>query len=243
MSGHSHWHSIKHQKGLADQKRGQVFSKLSREISISAREKGANPETNPALRLAIEKAKKFNMPKENVERAIKRGLGEIEGAKLETVVFEAFGPGGIAIIIEGITDNKNRTFSEIKQILSQHNGKLANEGSVKWLFERKGLITINHNLKKEEAEKRESLELKAIEAGAEDIYWQDDSLDIYTKPEDLEKVKKYLEENGIQTENASLGWAAKEEVEVEEKIKEVCERLFEALDENDAVQEIHSNLK
>lgn len=243
MSGHSHWHSIKYQKGLADQKRGQIFSKLSREISILAREKGADPETNPALRLAIDKAKKFNMPKENVERAIKKGLGEIEGSKLETVVFEAFGPGGTAIIIEGITDNRNRTFSEVKQILSQNNGKMANEGSVKWLFERKGIMIINHNLKKEDLKERESLELKIIEAGAEDIYWQNDALDIYTRAEDLEKVKKSLEENNIQTETASLGWVAKEEVEAEEKIKKACEKLFEALDENDAVQEIYSNLK
>jgi len=243
MSGHSHWHSIKHQKGLADQKRGQIFSKLSREISISAKEKGSDPETNPSLRLVIDKAKKFNMPKENIERAIKRGLGEIEDAKLETVVFEAFGPGGTALIIEGITDNKNRTFSEIKQILAQNNGKIANEGSVKWLFERKGVITINHQLKKENSTEREGLELKIIEAGAEDIYWQENALDIYTKPEDLEKVKKSLEEKGIQIEDASLGWIAKEEIEAEEKTKNACEKLFEDLDGNDAVQEIYSNLK
>lgn len=243
MSGHSHWHSIKYQKGLADQKRGQIFSKLSREISISSKEKGADPETNPSLRLAIDKAKKFNMPKENVERAIKRGLGETEGAKLETVIFEAFGPGGTAIIIEGITDNRNRTLSEIKQILSQNSGKLASEGSVKWLFERKGIIIINHNLKKEDFKAREDLELKIIEAGAEDVYWRNGFLDVYTKPEDLEKAKKFSEEKEIQLETASLGWVAKEEIEVEEKTKEACEKLFESLDENEAVQEIYSNLK
>lgn len=243
MSGHSHWHSIKYQKGLADQKRGQVFSKLSREISVAAKEKGSNPETNSALRLVIDKAKKFNMPKENIERAIKRGTGELEGAKLETVIFEAFGPGGIALIIEGITDNKNRTFSEIKQILNQNNGKLANEGSVKWLFERKGCLIVSHELKNEDLKSKESLELKVIEAGAEDIYWHDNILDVYTKPEDLEKVKKILEEKGILIENASLDWVAKEEIEVEEKIKESCEKLFEVLDENESVQEIYSNLK
>lgn len=239
MSGHSHWHSIKHQKSAADQKRGKIFSKLSREISIAAKEKGGDSETNPSLRLAIEKAKEFNMPKDNIERAIKKGTGELEGDKLESVVFEAYGPGGIALIITGITDNKNRTFSEIKQILGQHSGKLANEGSVKWLFERKGCVTI----KLRSSSNKEKLELKAIESGAEDIYWHNNLLDIYTKPEELEKVRKTLEEKEIKTETASLDWVAKEEIDADQKTKESCEKLFESLDENDAVQEIYSNLK
>jgi len=239
MSGHSHWHSIKHQKGLADQKRGNIFSKLSRDISVATKEKGANPDTNPALRIAIDKAKGFNMPKENIERAIKKSTGDLEGSKLETVIFEAFGPGGIALIIEGITDNKNRTFSEIKQILNQNNGKIANEGSVKWLFERKGCLSIKNG----DLKNRESLEMKAIEAGAEDIDWQDDALNVYTKPEDLEKIRKNLEKSGVQIESVSLDWVAKEEVEAEEKIRQSCEKLFESLDENESVQEIYSNLK
>jgi len=243
MSGHSHWHSIKYQKSIADQKRGKVFSKISREISVSARDRGGNPETNPALRLAIEKAKKVNMPKENIERAIKRGTGELEGAKLESILFEAYGPGGIALIIEGITDNKNRTFAEIKQILTQNNGKLVDEGSVKWLFERKGCITVDLKSEGEDLVNKEGLELKAIEAGAQDLYWHNNLLDIYTRPEELEKVKKNLEEKKIQVETISLDWVAKEEIETDEKTKEVCEKLFEALDENDAVQEIYSNLK
>ena len=142
MSGHSHFSSIKHKKEITDKKRGQIFSKLSKEISIAAKERGGNPETNTKLRLVIEKTKEWNLPKENIERAIKRGTGELVGGKLEEVLFEAYGPDGIAIIIEGITDNKNRALSEVKQVLSQNNGKLADTGSVKWLFERKGVITL-----------------------------------------------------------------------------------------------------
>jgi len=239
MSGHSHFSSIKHKKAITDAKRGKIFSKLSRMISVAAKENG-DPQTNSKLRQALEEAKRFDLPKENIERAIKRGTGELEGVRLEEVVFEAYGPGKTAIIIEGITDNKNRTLSEIKQILNQKGGKLASEGSVKWLFGRKGTLIVNNE---QRTMNNEELELKAIESGAEDTYWHDNLLDIYTKPEDLEKVKKNLEEKGTKIESASLDWVAKEMIEVEEKDKEACEKLFEALDENDAVQDIYSNLK
>ncbi len=241
MSGHSHFKTIKYQKAIVDAKRSKVFSKLAREITIAARE-GGDPEFNSKLRLAIERGKSLNLSTENIERAIKRGAGELAGEKLEEVLFEAYGPGGIAIIIEGITDNKNRTLGEIKQILNQNSGKLAGEGSVKWMFERKGCITINiknqiSNIKKEE------LEMSAIEAEAEDVYWHDDLLDIYTGTEDLAKIKKILEGRGIKIDSASLDWIAKEEISLSEKNKESCQRLFEVLDENEAVQEIYSNIK
>ena len=238
MSGHSHFKSIKHAKGITDAKKGKVFSKISRLISIAAKEGGGNPETNAKLRLAIEQARAVNMPKDNVQKAIDRGSGKVAGEKLEQFVFEAYGPGKIAIIIEGITDNKNRALGEIKQILNQNNGKLAGEGSVKWMFERKGAVIASS-----EEFKKEDLELAAIEAGAEDIYWRDDLLDVYTKPEELEKVKKTLEEKGVKVESSSLDWIAKEMVGIAEKEKESCQKLFEALDENEAVQEIYSNLK
>ena len=241
MSGHSHAKTIKHQKDITDQKRGKVFSKMARLITIAAKEKGGNPETNSALKIAMGKAKEFNMPKDNIERAIKRGTGELAGEKLESVLFEAYGPEGIAIIIEGITDNKNRTLGEIKQILNQNNGKLADSGSVKWMFERKGYVAINTN--NQDSKIKEELEITAIEAGAEDIYWNNDILDIYTKPEEIEKIKKILEEKGIQLEPSTLDWVAKEEIEVDQKTKDACQRLFELLDENDAIQEIYSNLK
>jgi len=243
MSGHSHFSKIKHKKAITDAKRGKVFSKLAREISVAAREKGGNPETNPKLRLVIEKVKQWNLPKENIERAIKRGTGELAGEKLEEILFEAYGPGGIAIIIEGITDNKNRALGGVKQILNQHNGKLASEGSVRWLFERRGAIVIDWESQAENLKDKEELELKAIEAGAENIYWHNNLLDVYTKIENLEKVKESLEKEGIKIESVSLDWVAKEMIEVNEKQKQACEKLFESLDESDAVQEIYSNLK
>lgn len=234
MSGHSHAKTIKHEKNLTDQKRGQVFSKMARVISVAVKEGGINPETNYKLRIAIEQAKEFNMPKENVERAVKRGGGEGEGEKLEEVVFEAYGPGGIAIIIEGITDNKNRALGEIKQALNQFGGKLVGEGGVRWMFDKKGVIIINP---------KEDLEMAAIEAGAQDIKQRDNILEIYTKAEELEQVKKSLEEKGIQTGEASLEWVPKEEVAIDEKNKETCQKLFDALDELESVQEIYSDLK
>jgi len=240
MSGHSHFHSIKHKKELEDKKRGKIFSKISRLITVAAREGGGNPSSNSKLRLAIEQAKSFNMPKDNIEKAIKRGTGELTGEKLEEFIFEAYGPGGIAIIIEGITNNKNRTLNEVKQILNQNEGKLVNEGSVKWLFERKGVIRINNEEKKIDKEK---LEIEAIEAGAEDIQWENDILNIYVKPTELEKVKENLKKKGIEIETSSLDWVAKETINLNEEKKDSCQKLFEALDANDDIQEIYSNLK
>jgi len=245
MSGHSHSKTIRHAKNISDQKKGQMFSKLARLISVAVKEGGPNPETNSKLRLAFEMAKEINMPKDNVERAIKRGSGETVEEKLEEVLFEAYGPGGIAIIIEGITDNKNRTLGEIKQILNQNGGKLVGEGSVKWMFERKGCLTINAQflISNSQIKNKEELEMMVIEAGAEDIYWHEELLDVYTKIEDLEEIKKNLEERGIKIDSVSLDWVAKEEVSTDEKTKEACQKLFEALDENEAVQEIYSNMK
>jgi YebC/PmpR family DNA-binding regulatory protein len=242
MSGHSHWHSIKYQKGIADQKRGKIFSKMSREISIAAKDKGKDPDSNPSLRIAIEKAKKFNMPKDNIERAIKRGTGELKEAELESFVFEAYGPGKIALIIEGITDNKNRTFQEIKQILGQNNGKIANEGSVKWMFEKKGVITLNLDSQEPKTSKEE-LELKIIESGAEDFSWHENLVEIYSKVEDLEKIKNNLENQKIKIEGSTVDWVAKDKVRVEKKDLDACEKLFETLDESDDVQETYSNLQ
>ena len=239
MSGHSHWAGIKHKKGVADAKRGMMFSKIARILSIAAKD-GTDPAMNSKLRIAIEQARAVNMPSENVERAIKRGTGELESGKLEEFLFEAFGPGKLAIIIEGITDNKNRALNEVKRILSQYGGKLAATGSVKWLFYRKGVITVSLDDNKDIT--KENLELKAIESEAEDVFWRDNSLDIYTKSEELEKVKKQIEARGIKVESASLDWVAKEVISITDKDKASCQELFEALDENEDVQEIYSNL-
>lgn len=241
MSGHSKWSQIKYKKSITDVKKGKIFSKLSREISVAAREKGGDPETNPKLRLVIEKAKEFNIPKENIERAIKRGAGELEGTTLEEVIYEAYGPGGIAIIIEGITDNKNRTLSEIKNILSIHNGKLAGGGSVSYLFEKRGVLIINNEQK---TTNRDELELSVIEAGAEDLKWRNDILEVYTKLEDFEKIKKSLQEKNIIIESSSIDWVAKVEIEIDNsKIKEQLTKLFDALDEQEDTNEIYSNFK
>lgn len=242
MSGHSHFSTIKHKKTIADAKRGKIFSKLAREVYIAAKEGDGDPNFNPRLRMVIEKARSVNMPADNIDRAIKKGTGELAGEKLEEVLFEAYGPAGIAVIIEGITDNKNRALSEIKRILTQNGGKLVTEGAIKWMFERKGIITLSITNGQAPITKEE-LELKVIEAGAEDVYWHNEVLDIYTKIEGLERVKKNLEERRVKIESVSLDWVAKEEIAVDEKTKEACQKLFEALDENEAVQEIYSNFK
>ena len=238
MSGHSHFKTVAATKNANDAKKGKIFSKMGRVITIAAKEKGGDPAKNAKLKAVIEKAKEFNMPKENIERAIKKGTGELAGEALEEVSFEGLGQGGLAVIIEGITDNKNRTLGEIKGILGQYEGKLAGEGAVRWMFDRKGLIVVNS-----EGKPKDELELLVIESGAEDITWNENILDVYTKPELLESVKKNLEEKGLKIESYSLGWFAKEEISLDEKAKEKAQKLFEALDENDAVQDIYSNLK
>ena len=241
MSGHSHAKTIAHAKGIADAKRGAIFSKFGRLISIAAKE-GGDPIINSKLRIVIDQAKSFNMPKENIERAIKRGTGELAGENLEEVSYEGFGPGGIALIIEGITDNTNRTLGEIKVILNQNGGKMAGQGAVRWLFDRKGAITTNSKIQNPNL-KNDELEMIAIESGADDVRWFDNEFEIYTKPENLEKVKKAVEEKGIKIDSASLDWVAKEEIEISEKDREQAQKLFEALDENDSVNDIYSNLK
>jgi len=241
MSGHSHAKTIKHQKNITDQKRGQVFSKLAKMIAVAVKEAGPNPETNYRLKVAIDTAHAQNMPNDNIERSIKRGSGELDDEeKLEEFSLEAYGPKGIAIIIEGITDNRNRTLGEVKQILGQYNGKLVPEGSVIWLFDRKGVIMIDT---KAQSSSGEDIEMAAIEAGAEDIKSQEDMMEIRVKTENLYKVKKNLEEKGIKTDSASVDLIPKEEIALTEQEIESCQKLFDALDENDSVQQIYSNLK
>ena len=240
MSGHSHAKTVMATKTANDAKKGRIYSKYGRLITIAVKEGGGSgdPEKNSKLKAIIEQAKNSNMPKENIERAIKKGTGELAGESLESVSYEGFGPGGIAIIIDGITDNTNRTLGEIKSILNQNGGKMAGEGAVRWMFERKGVIEVPT-----EGKTKEDLELLAIELGAEDFSLSGNTLDIYTKPEDIEKMKKSFEEKQIKIESAYVDYIAKEQVELSEKEKEQAQRLFEALDENDAVNEIYSNIK
>jgi YebC/PmpR family DNA-binding regulatory protein len=244
MSGHSHAKTIKHQKNLTDQKRGQMFSKMARVISVAVKEGGSNPETNSKLRMVMEEARRVNMPRENVDRAIQHATGADSDEVLEEVSYEAYGPGGVAVIIEGITDNKNKALGEVKQILSQHGGKFVGEGAVKWMFQRKGCLSIDLEQQTENLKNKENLEMSAIEAGAEDIKWQTDGiLEVYTKIETLESIKQALEKLGLKIESASLDWVPKEEVTIKDNEKESCQKLFDALDESESVQNVYSNLK
>ncbi len=244
MSGHSHARTIKHDKDLADSQRSKVFSKLAAEITVAVKQGGGNPDTNARLRTAMQSAKTANMPSDNVERAVKKGTGEDQTGNLEEFLLEAYGPGGIAILVSGITDNKNRMLGEIKQILSKNQGKMVEGGAVRWLFEQKGVITINPKSKIQNPKQKEELELAIIEAGAEDLHWREDGmLDIYTKSTDLEKIKNAFLAAGLSIEEASIDWVPKEEISVDQKDENAAQRLFDELDENDAVQGIYSNLK
>jgi YebC/PmpR family DNA-binding regulatory protein len=242
MSGHSHWAGIKHKKGLADAQRSSVFSKLAREISITAKT-GDNPETNAKLKAAVDRAHEFNNPRENIERAILRGAGKLPGVVLEEFSIEAYGPNGIAIIAEGITDNKNRALSEARIILNKNNGKLVNEGAIRWMFEHKGYMVIDTNSQTAEHQSKDDLEMTVIESGAENTAWDENILEVFTKAEELDQVKKDIEAKGIKTEEASLGWFAKEEVDADEKTKNSNQKLLEDLESNDDISRAFSNLK
>ncbi len=237
MSGHSHFHNIKIKKGAEDAKRSKIFSKLSKEISVAAKDGGSDTTFNAKLRSVVEKAKAMNMPADSIDKAVKKGSGELEGFTYEEFLLEAYGPGGSAVMIEGITDNKNRSLGEIKLIINQKGGKTVNEGGIKWMFEKKGVISINA-----ENKNKEDLELIGIEAGAEDIEWQEDTLYLYVKSEDLEKTKKSLEEKGLKIESAVLEWVPNENMTVDDNTREKFEKFFEALDEHDDVQNIYTNI-
>ena len=239
MSGHSKWSQIKRQKEVTDKKRGNLFTKLGHTIAIAARP-GDDPQSNPQLRLAIEQAKKAGMPKDNIERAIKRGAGKLEGSQLEEITYEAFGPGGIALIIQVVTDNRNRTISDVRSILTKHGGRLGDSNSVQWMFTRKGVIRIDQaELSDQE---KEELELKVIDAGVEDFAEEEEGLVIYTKPEYLFKVKENLENQGRQVDFAEIEFMPKEKVHLaDEKTKEKINKLIETLEEADDVNNFFTN--
>lgn len=238
MSGHNKWANIKHRKMAQDAKRSQLFTKLIRELIVAAREGGGNPDTNPRLRAAIERAKEASMPKENIERAIKRGTGEIEGAEFQEIIYEAYAPGGVALYIRALTDNKNRTAQELRHVLSRHGGSLAEPGSVGWVFERKGIVQIP----KEQVANVEEVMMIAIDAGAEDIKDQEDPIRIIANPEDVMKIKDALEANGYKVE-ANVGYVPKSTVRVTGKDAERLLTLLNALEDMDDVQEVFSNFE
>ena len=234
MSGHSHAKNVKRTKDADAKRRSLIFAKIGKNISLLAKQ-GGGVEANPALRTAVEKAREMNVPKDNIEKAIKKGTGELkESGNLEEFLFEAYGPGGIALIVEGITDNKNRILAEFKKALSDHGGRIAEPGSVKWLFNRKGLIVLN-------CDRCEEAELLAIESGAEDIEKNDGLLKIITGPEETDKIKKAINNEG--EAESSLIWLPTAPIEINEDDKKRAEKLFEELDSKEDIQEIYSNMK
>jgi len=237
MSGHSKWHNIRIKKTKMDQLRGKLFSKLSREITVAARLGGTDPEANPRLRLAISKAKEAGMPSDNIERLLKKASGAAEDVHYEEVIYEGYGPAGVALIMEVLTDNKHRAAQEIRAILSRNGGTLAEAGSCSWLFERKGVLFIP----KEEAGEDEVLRI-AIDAGAEDVKTDDpDNYEVITAPEDLEEVKSAFEKEGIKVASADLSMLPKTTVRLEGKEAMSVLRLMELLEEQEDVQRVYAN--
>ena len=237
MAGHSKWANIKHKKAAQDAKRGKLFTKLAREITVAAREGGGDPEYNFTLRLAIDRAKAANMPNDNIERAIKRGTGELDGGELEEIVYEAYGPNGIAMLIQVVTDNRNRTVAEMRKVFNRKGGALGESGSVKWQFDRKGRIVIETD-----GSDPDELALLAIDAGAEDFEIDEDLLSIYTVPSDLEAVKNQLEEDGAEVSDAELTMVPKTMIQLDQTEALKAMRLMEALEDLDDVQQVYTNL-
>jgi len=236
MSGHSKWASIKHQKGVADAKRGQLFTKLTQEIIVAVREGGSNPTTNFRLRLAIQRARDNSMPSDNIERATKRGSGEIEGAILIEMVLEGYGPSGAAILVQALTDNRNRTLQDVRNIFSRGGGSMGESGCVAWIFDSKGLIAIKIN-----DLDAEDLAMQAIDTGAEDVMIENGCVEIYTKPDELEMVRTALEQKGLAIASAELSMVPKTMVELDEKAALQALKLLDKLEELDEVQHVSSN--
>ena len=237
MSGHSKWATIKHAKGAADAKRGKIFTKLIKEISISARMGGGSPDANPRLRTAILKAKVANMPKDNIERAIKKGTGELEGVNYEELTYEAYAPGGVAIFIEVMTDNKNRAAAEIRNILTRANGQLATAGSVSRLFKRQGVITLDGD-KYSEDDVMEA----ALEGGADDVSLESGIIEVKTAPEDFEAVLNALQAKEFETMNAEVSMVAEVDVTLDNDGTSKTLKLIEKLEDYDDVQNVYTNI-
>ena len=237
MSGHSKWSTIKHKKGAADAKRGKVFTRIIKEMTVAARMGGGDPAANPRLRAAVAEAKANNMPKDNVDRAIKRGTGEIEGAAYEEVVYEGYGPGGVALLVEAMTDNGNRTTPEIRHIFEKNGGNMGTPGSVRFQFERKGYFSVEKS-----AVGEDRLMEIVLEAGADDLQTGNpDVFEIYSSPENFEGVRQALEKNNIPTVEAKLGQIPSNYVKLDEQKAKAMMRLMEMLDDHDDVQNVWSN--
>ena len=236
MSGHSKWATTRRKKAVIDARRGKMFTKLIKEITIAARAGGGDPEGNPRLRLAIDNAKAANMPQDNIERAIKKATGELEGQSYHELIYEGYGPHGVAIMAEVATDNKNRTVAEVRHLFGKGGGSLGETGSVAWMFDRKGVILLPKQGKTEE----EVMEV-ILEEGAEDLQTEDEYFEIQTSLESFEPVRKVLVNKNFQIENASLQWIAKNTVPVSGEEAEKVMKLIESLEDSDDVQNVYSN--
>jgi len=236
MSGHSKWHNIRLKKGKMDAERGKVFTKLAREIIVAAKEGGGNPDGNLRLRLAIQKARENSMPQDNIQRAIKRGTGELEGVSFEEVTYEGYGPAGVAVMVSCLTDNRNRTVADIRHIFSRCGGNLGESGCVAWMFDSRGMISIA-----KEAADEDTVMAIAIDAGAEDVRTEEDTYDIITNPEDFHVVRQAFENEKIPMLSAELTMLPKTTVVVEGKQADQVLRLMEMLEDHDDVQNVYAN--
>lgn len=239
MSGHSKWAKLKHSKGAVDAKRSTLFTKIAHTITIAAKEGGGDPVSNFKLRLAIDKAKQANMPKENVERAIDHGLGNAGEGTIESATYEVFFPGKIAFIIETLTDNKNRTMGDLRKIINNYEGIFAQQGAILWMFDKKGIIRINQ----EKIKDKENFELQVIDLGADDFKEEGDEIVVYTLPVNLEKVKEGIEKSGIEIDYAEIEWFAKDPITISEQRQKTIDDIFAKLDEIGEINDYYTNIK
>lgn len=237
MSGHSKWANIKHKKAKTDAQKGKIYTKFSKMIIVAVREGGPDPNANSRLKDVIEKAKAANMPNENIARAIKRGSGELGGANYEEILYEGYGPGGVAVMLDVMTDNRNRTAAEMRHIFDKNGGNLGESGCVAWMFDKKGLIIIERS----DDMDLDEIMMIAIDTGAEDVEEEEDSIEITTSPEDFETVKKALEDNGLTLASAEITYLPKSTVTLSGKDSEKMEKLIEAMEDHDDVQNIYTN--
>lgn len=237
MAGHSKWANIKHRKGAADAKRGKIFTRIAKEITIAARDGGGDPDANPRLRLAIQQARAANMPNDNIDRATKRGTGELEGQKLEEAMFEGYGPGGIAILIESVTDNRNRTVADIRHVLSRHGGSMAEAGAVAWNFTRKSVIALD-----KEGKTEDDVLMAVLDAGAEDVRTEEETFEVYSPPENFEPVRVAIEGAGYEIKEAKLAFVPNQEVTLAGSEAASAMKLLDALDDSDEVQNVFCNI-
>jgi len=236
MSGHSKWSTIKRKKAVIDAKRGKIFTKLIKEITVAAKIGGGDVDANPRLRLVVDNAKSANMPMDNIERAIKKATGELEGVTYLELMYEGYGPSGVAFLVECLTDNKNRTVAEVRHLLTKHGNGLGESGSVAWMFDRKGVITLPIQGKSED----DILEI-ILEVGADDLQTEDEYFEVTTSVDTFEDVRKALVDNGLEVENASLQWIAKNTFEVSGEASEKVMNLYDMLEDSEDVQNVYSN--